>query len=171
MAGFGLGPRRVSSARITYATNAPLYPYTTFSLAVGRERTEFSEAERAAFDRFTSVVAPQFVRELRWEVARRGEPLNGAKGHAGGDEQPLMIFADLATSPAVDPVAAHFGLTPRESEVLHWLAVGKTNPEIALILGTGVRTVQSQVISVFEKLGVENRLAAARIVWLNEVRA
>lgn len=52
------------------------------------------------------------------------------------------------------------GLTPREAEVLHWLGQGKSNPDIASILGLGLATVKTHVLHIFEKLGVENRGAA-----------
>ena len=52
-------------------------------------------------------------------------------------------------------------LTPREREVLHWVVEGKTNPEIGIILGTSWRTVRKQLESIFQKLNVETRTAAA----------
>ncbi|REG84943.1 response regulator transcription factor [Marinomonas pollencensis] len=55
------------------------------------------------------------------------------------------------------------GLTERESEVLHWLANGKTNREIAQILDMSPRTVNKHLEQIFPKLGVENRTAAAGI--------
>jgi len=55
------------------------------------------------------------------------------------------------------------GLTPREAEVLSWLAEGKSNPEIALILANTAGTVKKQVQSILEKLALENRMAAARL--------
>jgi DNA-binding CsgD family transcriptional regulator len=53
------------------------------------------------------------------------------------------------------------GLTPREAEIADWLATGKTNPEIAIILSANVRTVEKHVEKILEKLGVENRATAA----------
>lgn len=53
------------------------------------------------------------------------------------------------------------GLTPRESEVLHWIIQGKRDGEIAEILDTSVRTVQKHVQNILWKLGVETRTAAA----------
>ena len=52
--------------------------------------------------------------------------------------------------------------TPRETEVLHWLREGKRNDEIAIILGMGVTTVKTHLKHIYRKLGVENRIAAAR---------
>lgn len=52
-------------------------------------------------------------------------------------------------------------ITQRESQVLFWLANGKSNKEIAEILGMGVRTVNKHLEQMFPKLGVENRTAAA----------
>ena len=54
-------------------------------------------------------------------------------------------------------------LTPREMEVLTWVARGKTNRDIAEILGMSHRTVNKHLEHVFEKLGVETRSAAAAI--------
>jgi len=53
------------------------------------------------------------------------------------------------------------GLTPRAAEALLWLAQGKTNPDIATILGITESTVKKHVQEIFEKLGVETRGAAA----------
>ncbi len=52
------------------------------------------------------------------------------------------------------------GLTPRAAEALLWLAQGKTNSDIATILGITESTVKKHVQEVFEKLGVETRGAA-----------
>jgi len=53
------------------------------------------------------------------------------------------------------------GLTPRAAETLLWLAQGKTNPNIATILGISESTIKKHVQEVFDKLGVETRGAAA----------
>jgi len=52
------------------------------------------------------------------------------------------------------------GLTPRAAEALLWLAQGKTNSDIATILGITESTVKKHVQEIFEKLGVETRSAA-----------
>lgn len=52
------------------------------------------------------------------------------------------------------------GLTPREAEVLHWVAEGKRDAEIAIILGTATRTVCKHVERILAKLSAETRLAA-----------
>jgi len=53
------------------------------------------------------------------------------------------------------------GLTPREAEVLLWIAQGKSNGDIAIILGCAENTVKVHTGRIFEKLGFENRNAAA----------
>lgn len=53
------------------------------------------------------------------------------------------------------------GLTPREAEVLFWVSRGKTNDEIATVLGIGLTTVKKHLESTYSKLGVENRTTAA----------
>lgn len=57
-----------------------------------------------------------------------------------------------------------YQLTPRELDVLTWLARGKTNRDIAEILGMSPRTVNKHLEHIFVKLGVETRSAAAALV-------
>ena len=54
------------------------------------------------------------------------------------------------------------GLTPREVEVLHLLAGGLTNPQIAERLVVNLPTVKTPVAALFNKLGVHSRSAATR---------
>jgi DNA-binding response OmpR family regulator/DNA-binding CsgD family transcriptional regulator len=54
-------------------------------------------------------------------------------------------------------------LTQRESEVLMWIARGKSNRDIAEILSLSPRTVNKHLEQVYAKLGVENRAAAAAL--------
>jgi len=51
-------------------------------------------------------------------------------------------------------------LTAREREIMRWVAQGKTNKEIALILGVQPGTVRKHLEHVFEKLDVHTRTAA-----------
>lgn len=76
--------------------------------------------------------------------------------------QPVTVFllspgGPSAAASAWTPPA----LTARESEVLLWVARGKTNRDIADILGMSPRTVNKHLEHIFEKLGVETRTAAA----------
>jgi DNA-binding CsgD family transcriptional regulator len=54
-------------------------------------------------------------------------------------------------------------LTPREQQVLAWLAEGKTNAEIARILFAAPGTVGKHLEHIYEKLDVHTRTAAAAI--------
>jgi len=56
--------------------------------------------------------------------------------------------------------APEFNLSERESEVLYWVAKGKTNPEIAQILDISSFTVKNHMQRVFKKLDVSNRAQA-----------
>jgi DNA-binding NarL/FixJ family response regulator len=56
-----------------------------------------------------------------------------------------------------------YKLTAREIEVLMWVAKGKTNRDIAEILGMSPRTVNKHLEHIYVKLGVETRTAAAAI--------
>ena len=54
-----------------------------------------------------------------------------------------------------------FGLSQRESDVLIWIARGKTNREMGHILGISPRTINKHLEQVFKKLEVDNRTNAA----------
>jgi DNA-binding CsgD family transcriptional regulator len=56
-------------------------------------------------------------------------------------------------------------LTRREKEILDWVAYGKSNSEIAAILGITSATVGKHLEHIYPKLGVENRTAAASFAW------
>lgn len=51
--------------------------------------------------------------------------------------------------------------TPREISILYWLVMGKTSPEIGIILGLATNTIKKHLTTIYEKQGVEGRLAAA----------
>lgn len=77
----------------------------------------------------------------------------------GRDDLITYVLTERGEPPGPASLLA-LGLTPREAEVLYWIAQGKSNPDIAVILGASVRTVHKHVEHVFEKLGVESRNAA-----------
>lgn len=52
-------------------------------------------------------------------------------------------------------------LTARETEVLRWVAAGKSDAQIGAILRISARTVQKHLQNIYDKLGVESRTAAA----------
>lgn len=78
----------------------------------------------------------------------------------GDAECATLLLEELGVSAARR--LEQLGLTPREAEVLFWIAEGKSNPEIALILANTAGTVKKQVQSILDKLRLENRLVAAR---------
>ncbi|TMM09333.1 MAG: hypothetical protein E6F98_14800 [Actinobacteria bacterium] len=51
-------------------------------------------------------------------------------------------------------------LTPREREILLWVARGKSNREIAAVLYLAPGTIRKHLDNVYDKLGVSNRAGA-----------
>lgn len=63
------------------------------------------------------------------------------------------------------PLAARMGaLSERERQIMDWVALGKTNPEIGCILGISEFTVKNHMKSIFGKLDVTNRAQAVATV-------
>ena len=56
-----------------------------------------------------------------------------------------------------------FPLTERENQVLYWVSMGKTNEEVGMIIGAKKLTVKKHLEHIYDKLGVPNRTAAARM--------
>ena len=54
-------------------------------------------------------------------------------------------------------------LTVRESQVLYWVSMGKTNEEVGEIIGARPLTIKKHLEHIYDKLGVPNRTAAARL--------
>ncbi len=101
-----------------------------------------------ADDYLTKPVVPDELAAAIRARLRRAEAAAPAGRRPGNRE---------ATPADLEPL----GLTPREAEVLFWVARGKTNDEIATVLGIGLTTVKKHLESTFTKLGVENRTTAA----------
>jgi DNA-binding CsgD family transcriptional regulator len=74
----------------------------------------------------------------------------------------IIVMEETGHTVAPDQLAS-LGLTKRETEVLSWIAQGKTNEEIGGILGCHLRTVKKHLERIYIKLGVENRTAAAMV--------
>jgi DNA-binding CsgD family transcriptional regulator len=69
---------------------------------------------------------------------------------------------------AVPAMLAQWQFTPREAEVMRWMAEGKRDREIGIILETSHRTVEKHVQHILQKLGVETRsTAVARFMELS----
>jgi DNA-binding NarL/FixJ family response regulator len=75
----------------------------------------------------------------------------------------VMWLLDLGAPHVAPSRLSTASLTPRETEVLSWVAKGKTNRDVAEILRMSPRTVNKHLEHVFEKLGVETRAAAAAL--------
>ena len=77
-----------------------------------------------------------------------------------GPTQRLLLLEERRCAPDFRRLET-LRVTRREAEVLRWVAAGKTNQEIATILGLSARTVAKHLERMYPRLGVENRTAAA----------
>jgi DNA-binding NarL/FixJ family response regulator len=59
------------------------------------------------------------------------------------------------------PIQRELGVTAREAEVLLWVAQGKSNADVASLLGMSEKTVKQHLGNIFDKLGCENRTSAS----------
>lgn len=78
-----------------------------------------------------------------------------------GQDEILFRLAEINTRADEQVLQQRLALTCREAEVLLWISRGKSNREIGEILSISPRTVNKHLETVFVKMGVENRAAAA----------
>lgn len=104
----------------------------------------------------------------RLRTARHNADLLGARGLLTDIEQ----LARLARLPLNSPPhehhrspGRHHRLTPREHEVLHLVADGRTNREIAQELYISTKTASVHVSNILAKLGVSSRVQAATAAY------
>jgi len=119
---------------------------------------------------FSSRLADALLHKYFPDFDRVTLPANLEKGTSGltvrrfsdGDRRDLrMLILEESNAASGPGVLLGLGLTAREAEVLFWIAQGKSNPDIATIITTSVRTVHKHVENIFRKLGLETRSAAA----------
>jgi len=98
------------------------------------------------------VIREELMAAIEARLARAEAVRERVEAAAGAGFQPDF------SSPA--PLQRAFELTPREAEVLLWVSQGKSNGDVATILGMSEKTVKQHMGVVFGKLGVESRTAA-----------
>ena len=105
---------------------------------------------------------PGFARDAAFALLQNGQASLQFSflGAIGADEHLFRLTA-ANKRPDDEVLRQHFPLTQRESEVLLWIAKGKSNRDIADILGLSARTVNKHLEQIYVKLGVENRASAA----------
>ena len=126
---------------IDHAMALPLYvdDRTLVSFVLNRSRRDFSDRDRDVLALATTTLAGMY-RGLRPPRCAAREP------------------SRLAVT-----------LTARERQVIEWLSAGKTDRDIAAIVGCSHRTVQKHLQRIYDKLGVETRTAAA-VRWLGSAQ-
>lgn len=122
---------------IDHAMAMPLYvdDRSLVSFVLNRRRRDFSDRDRDVLDLAATTLAGMY---------------RGVRPARPGGRAPARLIA---------------ALTPRERQVAGWLAAGKTDRDIAAIVGCSHRTVQKHLQRIYDKLGVETRTAAA-VRWL-----
>jgi DNA-binding response OmpR family regulator/DNA-binding CsgD family transcriptional regulator len=175
----------LANARLTQSARAALDVSGRFLLAVngqGKIMWSTPQAQKLLSDNLAAATEDELVLPdamLQWlEQAQKAK--TGSKtqamasfpnneqlrlqymGKLGPNEFLLRLAKDSSANMPAE-FSSELGLTTREGEVLSWLSKGKTNRDIAQILGLSPRTVDKHLEQIYAKLGVENRTAAAAI--------
>jgi DNA-binding CsgD family transcriptional regulator len=143
-------PRALELCTRYFGGTAAQVPATIDEWLRGRERKSSGIAARVG-----TPDAPLVVRSGHHRLSIH------CAGRNAGSGMVLLLEEDPADEPAA--ALTVLGLSQREAQVLMWVARGKTSAEAAAILGVTRRAIDKHLEHVFEKLGVENRTAAAGI--------
>jgi DNA-binding response OmpR family regulator/DNA-binding CsgD family transcriptional regulator len=174
----------LANARLTQSARAALDASGRYLLAVngqGKIVWATPQAQKMLSENLTSSAGEEFALSetmLQWLAQmQRGKAKPKSQnapfpeneqlhlqymGKLGPNEFLLRLAKDSSSDTPVE-FSSELGLTSREGEVLSWLSKGKTNRDIAQILGLSPRTVDKHLEQIYAKLGVENRTAAAAI--------
>ncbi|MGL9618822.1 response regulator [Bradyrhizobium sp. U531] len=172
----------LGNARLTQSARAALDVSGRFLFAVNRQghllwatpqaQKLLSDHQGAQADDFA--LSPALLQWLEQARAKGSAKSQGASlpdnpqlklyymGETAPNEFLLRLSRESGTTLPPE-FSSELGLTTREGEVLAWLSKGKTNRDIAQILGLSPRTVDKHLEQIYAKLGVENRTAAAAI--------
>ena len=175
----------LASARLTRSAHLALDTAGRFLVAVNREGRVLWTTPQASLliqkagGAALEMLPPPVEAWLRACMAGQPGPLRAATttvklngdseslqfsfiGQVGPDELLLRVVA-LRTDDEEVLLRSRLAVTSREAEVLLWLSRGKSNRDIAAILGLSPRTVNKHLEQMFEKLGVENRASATAL--------
>jgi DNA-binding CsgD family transcriptional regulator len=87
--------------------------------------------------------------------------LNRTRRNFSDRERALLDLVRPSLARLYNKIEALKRVSAREAEVLRWVAAGKSDAQIGAILGISARTAQKHLQNLYQKLGVENRTAAA----------
>ena len=154
-------------AILRWIRSIPEYDRIPFIFLTARtEQRIVREAMGGGADDFLTkpVTSEDFITAIRSRLAR--VPRETADKAAF--QAQLGADADKTEAPNADTEAKNrWNLTRRELEALDWLSSGKSNEEIAKIMGVALGTVKRHYFSTFAKLGVETRTAAVVALLTN----
>ncbi|MEB3288756.1 MAG: helix-turn-helix transcriptional regulator [Leptolyngbya sp.] len=100
----------------------------------------------------------QVVRPL--QLQQEGKRLTIRWSYGSNNEQLYLLLEETEQESISIESLQLLGLTKREAEVLFWIAKDKSLVELAKILSISDRTVKKHLEHIYEKFGVQTRLAA-----------
>lgn len=125
-------------------------------LTARAEKSDFRTGMNLGADDY--LTKPVAKADLLAALAARAERQRATEEHLRQQMAKWSVQLNF-DSPA--PLMEKLGLTPREAEVLLWVAQGKSNADIAVLLTMSEKTVKKRLGLVFEKLGLSSRTSAA----------
>ena len=126
----------------------------------GQAATAAAEIVRRLHEALPRV--PVVVITARSETRWLSDRVHGIGAECVREDAPAGELARVLRRVAGGGAAASGGLSARELQVLHLIALGHTNPEIAARLSLSVRTVESHRAALLRKLSVTSRAGLVR---------
>lgn len=163
-----LNTRKETTNAVFIVSNGIVAPYNPGAVAYSeacwpKDEVDFKLSDASSWELYsklkaswTSPVNPNWV-EVELDLGC-GQQATGALARPDGHV--LLFFSPpprQAGSTGTVPM-----LTRRQCDIMDWIAEGKTSAEVAMILEISPRTVEKHLEAVFQRFGVENRVAAVR---------
>lgn len=104
-------------------------------------------------------------------VVKDGGSVLTVRRHSPHPRDSVALLLSVTGRPPAHDNRKQGPLTAREAEVLYWISVGKSDEQIAQILGIAACTVGKHLEHIYPKLGVENRTAAANVAQSGAVES
>ncbi len=147
-----------ASGRIVWMSDAAV-------AVCGASMSGLSEEEQAAVTQWVAKIAKMGASDAKPLSLSRSKVEQVSLRMIGrtGTNEILASVQTIETVSDAQALSKALELSPREGEVLAWVAYGKSNNDVAAILELSPRTITKHLEQVYRKLGVENRTSAATL--------
>ena len=148
-----------NAGRIKHASDLALHSLESFFPDFSSQKMRLPQELVDWLDSGEDAISEKTGHSPHWDVDREHGRLRISRIHRESGQEKLISIERYTRSRNPHNLMA-FDISEREAEVLYWIAQGKKNSEIAIVLGISPRTVEKHVQKIYRALRVESRTQA-----------